>query len=367
MFSTTAKQQGSAQQLASPVASSSIILLSHTNQVLMQQRSAKSTSFASASVFPGGVWDEFHDGKLPNPYLESYHKDSLAYRLCAIRELFEESGILLARKAGTAGDLTAGDLLVLPAQERDEARKAIYSNKISFTDWLDSVGGEALQKNLQPFTRWVTPAAQRKRFTTQMYIYMLPLSRPSTATNTAEAELQADSVLATPDGTEVSTSAFEDAATWLSQMKSGDIALYPPQAFLLTLISQFCEGLPPNSTTTTSSATDYYQDQRDRLTEFIRRVPTTQKPKSLEDPTSQIPWPEKVISPVNSMITDDGRYLLTLGQPGPELKSTGRGGDFERVVLVRLENRRTQEVQVMDREEAFKVLRPMEQIKKVKL
>lgn len=145
MFSTTAKQQGSAQQLASPVASSSIILLSHTNQVLMQQRSAKSTSFASASVFPGGVWDEFHDGKLPNPYLESYHKDSLAYRLCAIRELFEESGILLARKAGTAGDLTAGDLLVLPAQERDEARKAIYSNKISFTDWLDSVGGEALQ------------------------------------------------------------------------------------------------------------------------------------------------------------------------------------------------------------------------------
>jgi 8-oxo-dGTP pyrophosphatase MutT (NUDIX family) len=121
-----------------PRPSSSIILLSPTNQVLLLHRVKTSTSFASAHVFPGGNISEFHDGDVPPPGDAKRHEDSLAYRLGAIRETFEESGILLAREGSKDGPL-----LNLPTSERDKARKDIYENGISFGKWLESVGGIA--------------------------------------------------------------------------------------------------------------------------------------------------------------------------------------------------------------------------------
>ncbi|KAK8003288.1 hypothetical protein PG989_003007, partial [Apiospora arundinis] len=355
MYSTAAKQPKGPP--AEPRPSSSIILLSHTNQVLLLRRVKTSRSFASAHVFPGGNLSEFHDGPVPPVGDLARHQDSQAYRLGAIRETFEESGILLARKKGAVGD--GSELLVLSAQERDEARKAIYNNKITFTDWLDSVGGVADTENLLPFTRWVTPPATPRRFTTQMYIYLLPFPKGSSAStgvgySMSTSAIHAEAILPTPDGGEITASAFEDATTWLSRQQSGDIILFPPQAFLLTLISQFCQGSPQPQ----SNAQDHYQKQREKLIEFLHRVPTAEKPRSLKNPTSQILWADKVISPVTTMITDDGLILLSLDRPGPELKESGRGGDFERVVLVRFEKGTARQVQIMDREEAFEVLRP---------
>ncbi|KAK8058109.1 nudix family [Apiospora phragmitis] len=360
MYSTTTKQPKGPP--AEPRPSSSIILLSHTNQVLLLRRVKTSRSFASAHVFPGGNLSEFHDGPVPpSDDPAARHQDSLAYRLGAIRETFEESGILLARKKGAPVEDV--QLLLLSAQERDEAREAIYNNEVTFTEWLDSVGGVADIDNLLPFTRWVTPLATPRRFTTQMYIYMLPFPRHSSASSgfddsITNAAIHAEAVLPTPDGAEITTSAFEDAATWLSRQQSGDIILFPPQAFLLTLVSQFCHGPPPPPQDESNSNIDYYRQQREKLTEFLHRVPTAESPRSLKNPTSQIPWAEKVISPVTTMMTDDGRILLSLDRPGPELKGSGRGGDFERVVLVRFEKGTARQVRVMDREEAFRVLKP---------
>lgn len=198
-----------------------------------------------------------------------------------------------------------------------------------------------------------------------MYIYMLPFPHRTSVSlgvddSISNAVIHAESVLPTPDDAEITTSAFEDAATWLSRQQKGDIILFPPQAFLLTLISQFCHGPPPESSSTLALNREDYQKQRDELTEFLNRVPTASKPRSLKSPTSQIPWADKVISPVNTMVTDDGRILLSLDRPGPELQGSGRGGDFERVVLVRFEKGTARQVQVLDREEAFRLLRPAE-------
>jgi hypothetical protein len=98
-----------------------------------------STSFASAHVFPGGNLSAFHDGELPAVGSPAYHEDGPAYRLAAIRETFEESGILLAKKAGQSGDQ---GLLHVPDEVREAGRKAIHGNKTKFTEWLASVGGE---------------------------------------------------------------------------------------------------------------------------------------------------------------------------------------------------------------------------------
>lgn len=126
------------KQVMEPKPSASIVLLSPTNQVLLLHRVKTSSAFPSAHVFPGGNLSEFHDGPVPPPEDSKRHEDSQAYRLGAVRETFEESGILLARDK-----TNPGSLLNLPAAERDKARKAIYGNESKFNEWLDSVGGIA--------------------------------------------------------------------------------------------------------------------------------------------------------------------------------------------------------------------------------
>lgn len=98
-----------------------------------------STSFASAHVFPGGNVSSFHDGPLPPLSDPAIHEDGPAYRLAAIRETFEESGILLATKRGRGRDQ---GLLHLPDHVLEEGRKQIHGNTVRFTEWLASQGGE---------------------------------------------------------------------------------------------------------------------------------------------------------------------------------------------------------------------------------
>lgn len=123
------------REVPEPRPSSSIILLSPTNEVLLLHRVKTSTSFASAHVFPGGNLDPFHDGDIPAPGSPERHQDGPAYRMGAIRECFEETGILLAKKDGA--------LIDLPQAQRDEARKKIHGGQIKFGDWLREIGAEA--------------------------------------------------------------------------------------------------------------------------------------------------------------------------------------------------------------------------------
>ncbi|RYC56742.1 hypothetical protein CHU98_g9474 [Xylaria longipes] len=331
-----------------PRPSSSIILLSPTNQVLLLHRVKTSTSFASAHVFPGGNLSEFHDGTIPPPADAKRHEDSLAYRLGAIRETFEESGILLARKGSKDGPM-----LNLPTSERDRARKAIYGNEISFGKWLESVGGVADTENLLPFTRWLTPANMApKRFTTQMYVYMLPLE---TSPDPVLSAAQHEALIPTPDGgAEITTAHFDDVSTWLEKQGRGGVILFPPQCFLLHLLSQFLTGALTRASLSPSETRAYYSAQREKLRKFLHAVPTATHPKAVKHPTSQIAWADKVISPATlGLRHDDQRSILALDKPGLELKGSDRGGDWERVVLVKFGKGGPRNVEVRGREEVL--------------
>jgi 8-oxo-dGTP pyrophosphatase MutT (NUDIX family) len=120
-----------------PRPSSSVLLISPTNQVLLLHRVRTSSSFPSAHVFPGGNVSTKHDGVAPKPSHPERHVDSKVYRMAAIRETFEESGILLARKKGTSL------LLDVPEAEREQGRKDIHAGRVSFPDWLAKHSGEA--------------------------------------------------------------------------------------------------------------------------------------------------------------------------------------------------------------------------------
>ncbi|KAI1109332.1 hypothetical protein F5Y14DRAFT_444763 [Nemania sp. NC0429] len=324
--------------------SASIIVVSPTNQVLLLHRVQTSTAFASAHVFPGGNLSAFHDGPVP----DDVHADALPYRLGAIRETFEESGILLARRRG-GEEGGEGSLLKLPVAERDAARKAIYENEISFGAWLERVGGVADTENLLPFTRWVTPPGPPKRFTTQMYVYMLPVEEEEVD---ADVDAGREALIPTPDGgAEITTARFDDVDAWLERQRRGDIVLFPPQCFLLHLLAPFLRGPPASSSSSSSAMTrQYYRAQREGLRRFMDAVPTS----THKHPTSMIPWAEKVISPVVlGLRAADGRTILGLDKPGGELRGSGRGGDWERVVLVRFGKGGPRDAEVRGREEVF--------------
>jgi 8-oxo-dGTP pyrophosphatase MutT (NUDIX family) len=108
----------------------SVLLVSPTNEVLLLHRVQTSTSFASAHVFPGGNISPTQDGPCPPPDHPERHVDGVAYRRAAIRELFEESGILLAK------DKVSGQLIHVNDVERERGRHAIHQGQVKFLDWL---------------------------------------------------------------------------------------------------------------------------------------------------------------------------------------------------------------------------------------
>jgi hypothetical protein len=95
-----------------------------------------SSSFPSAHVFPGGNLSASQDGEIPGPKDAERHRDGLAYRMGAIRECFEESGILLAKK-----NSDSSSLLEIEESERERARKEIHAGKLKFGEWVKESGG----------------------------------------------------------------------------------------------------------------------------------------------------------------------------------------------------------------------------------
>lgn len=148
-----------------------------------------------------------------------------------------------------------------------------------------------------------------------MYVYLLPLN--------AAVGHDAEKVVHNPThdgGLEHTAAAFDDCADWLQRGKSGEIIIYPPQMYLIGHLAQHLTG--PGD----------YQAQRDALQKFLASTPTGRS----NHPTSSISWADKVISPVGrGLHKASGRQILSLEGSGPELKGSGRAGDYDRVVLLK--------------------------------
>ncbi|KAL9094434.1 MAG: hypothetical protein Q9165_003284 [Trypethelium subeluteriae] len=319
-------------------------------QILLLHRVQSSSAFPSAHVFPGGNLSAQHDGHIPEPDAPARHQDGEAYRLGAIRETFEESGILLARNNGF------GRLIEVRDDEREEGRKAIHQGSLDFRTWLARKGGRADTDGLIPFTRWITPPNIPKRFTTQMYLYFLPVASTTSHTDSPSmgslsSNMSAEAMIPSPThdgGIEHTAARFLPPSTWLRMANSGEIILFPPQYFLLHLIAPF---LSPDNAPTPMEPGELSR-QRGALLEFVRNG------------GGDTPWAEKVISPEVVLKTKsggygDGRTMLGLAKPGPELSGTGRAGDAERVVYVDFRKEGTRRVEVRMKKDAFEDEREM--------
>ncbi|KIW19338.1 hypothetical protein PV08_03632 [Exophiala spinifera] len=304
---------------ASP--SASIVLVSPSNEILLLHRVQTSSAFPSAHVFPGGNLEP-SDGPLPlDPQDVDRHKDSIAYRTGAIRELFEETGILLARSSRDAGSL-----LAVSKEQRKSGREAVHRGAVTLAEWLKGVSPSAMldTNRLIPFTHWVTPPNVPKRFTTQMYLYFVD-----------RAESGNPSVHATGDEVETMAPEWRRASDWLRRARSGEIILFPPQFLLLYLVSGVLDRgrVGPQEDETAVVA------KRDEL----RRKIETEG------------WTHKFISPIGLQFgREDGRTVLSLDKPGPELRGSGLKGDSEYVVLVKFRKEGPRELDVAFRKDVLR-------------
>ena len=120
-------------------------------EVLMVQRHGQSGFAAGALVFPGGKVDA-EDEALAR---SSPPGELLPYRVAAIRETWEEAGILLAR--GSNGVMVgAADV---PAPKEGVAALA---------------GLRLATDTLVHFAHWITPEAEPRRFDTQFFLAATP-------------------------------------------------------------------------------------------------------------------------------------------------------------------------------------------------
>ena len=117
-------------------------------QVFMVVRHHQIEFAAGALVFPGGKVD-------PEDYELAGDDAEKAARVAAIRETYEECGVLLARTLG-------GGPIALAADKRP------------FRTRLQMDGLEPALEALIPFAHWITPPILPKRFDTRFYVVAAP-------------------------------------------------------------------------------------------------------------------------------------------------------------------------------------------------
>ncbi|NCF34619.1 MAG: NUDIX hydrolase [Proteobacteria bacterium] len=128
--------------------------------------------FASgALVFPGGKADpqDFAEALIPHLRGQEDDSDMRAAQVSAIREAFEECGILLARELGSDNIISGERLASL-----QEFREPMNKGDISLLDFLQQQKLQLACDQLTHFAHWITPPMMPKRFDTHFYLVTAP-------------------------------------------------------------------------------------------------------------------------------------------------------------------------------------------------
>ncbi len=148
-------------------------------QVLLLKRADKADANGNAWVFPGGLVDAGDadaaahiarktsiDGVLGAPWMRD--DATMALAVTAIRESFEECGLLFADDAhGQPVD----DAALLPWQSW---REPLNAGERSMATFIEQSKFMPTLNALTPLSRWITPVGMRKRFDTRFFLARAP-------------------------------------------------------------------------------------------------------------------------------------------------------------------------------------------------
>ena len=189
-------------------------------EVFMVRRAVRAAFAAGLYVFPGGRVDDADGGQDLAAFVAGLDdatasaklgipSGGLAYWVAAIRECFEEVGLLLARPTGAGG---------VPPTDGD--RSAVHSGELSMTELCRRLGVVLDAAALRYVSHWVTPVGESKRrFDTRFFLAAAPTGQ---AGRHDDAEL-VDSRWVVP-------------ADALAAAERGELVLMPPTSANLRFI-----------------------------------------------------------------------------------------------------------------------------------
>jgi len=191
-------------------------------EVLMLRRPASMAFAPGAYVFPGGSVDTADgDPRIgwagPGPevfgdWLGASPDQARALVCAAVRETFEESGVLLAsRPEGSPFEPDAASLASVSAD-----RALLAAGRIAFAEILSRRDLVISADLLTPWARWITPEAEQRRFDTFFFAAALPPGQRA-----AGEHAEADRI------------AWLRPAAAISAAKAGEMLLLPPTATTL--------------------------------------------------------------------------------------------------------------------------------------
>ena len=176
-------------------------------EVFMVARHRQIDFASGALVFPGGRVEP-EDETLGG---DAYDLRERALRVGAIRETFEECGVLIARARGEGVWL-------------DAARTSAIAARASGVSFGELVAREKLELGLEaliPFAHWITPKSMPKRFDTAFYITEAPPGQ-----------------LALHDGSESVDSVWISPRGALEAAERGEYTIVPVTQLNLRLLGQ---------------------------------------------------------------------------------------------------------------------------------
>jgi 8-oxo-dGTP pyrophosphatase MutT (NUDIX family) len=150
-------------------------------EIYMLRRSAQSAFLPEMFVFPGGAVDALdselarkrllRNAEVPNAERESADP---SFEVAALREAFEEAGILLtADSNGIPATLDTAQLV--------EQRNALLAGTTSLNAILEGFGVVLDSRRLWHFSHWITPPTESRRFDTHFYLAFAPPGQAATS------------------------------------------------------------------------------------------------------------------------------------------------------------------------------------------
>lgn len=209
-----------------PRAAATVVMLRDTAQgmeVFLLKRHGLSDVLGGAYVFPGGKVDssdadldqDAHLDQSPQALQTGLNEQDIdpitavSLYVAAIREAFEESGILFAQGA---------------APDHSEQANALLREGMSFDAVLEKLGLRLQTSSVLPWSRWITPkrpSVMNKRFDTRFFVSAVPANQ-----------------FARHDNHETTESAWLSPRSALEQYWQGQIELAPPQIMSLVQLAR---------------------------------------------------------------------------------------------------------------------------------